>query len=317
MSIACVRCQKDFHAECVGLSVVEIDFLNEGAEKWACHLCGSQERRLRSNSSSSRHALLPSPQPSQSLSDGDMPITAQHFNALMDSIQKIAASVERIEKRQDDLFNQLADCTAAIHEHSSILSKHQNAIDGCQSEIASLHRANSTLRDEVAAVTSRLDASSACPSERNDVTEILSRVEKSHNLIITNVTEKADIALDTASVHNIVEHIRKGAGQFLLKSSRLPSKDSSKPRWIRAVFSSPECVRDILRNKSKLRGHPDFRHVTIYDDKTREQVSFLNALRTELRRRQAAGETNLTIKYLQGVPTIVTSSKFSNKTSKN
>ena len=47
----------------------------------------------------------------------------------------------------------------------------------------------------------------------------------------------------------------------------------------------------------------------ISDDKSPRQLTYLKSLRTTLQNRIDNGEANLTIKYVQGKPTIVTISK--------
>lgn len=50
-------------------------------------------------------------------------------------------------------------------------------------------------------------------------------------------------------------------------------------------------------------------NIKISDDKTPSQREYLNNVRLALKRRIDAGEQDLTIRYIKGVPTIVTKKK--------
>ena len=64
-------------------------------------------------------------------------------------------------------------------------------------------------------------------------------------------------------------------------------------------------VRTVLRNKKMLMGKPNTAQYSIISDQTPMQEKFLKDLRTELEDRKASGEKNITIKYIDGNPKIV------------
>lgn len=82
---------------------------------------------------------------------------------------------------------------------------------------------------------------------------------------------------------------------------------------MKVSFNNPLIVTRILKNKRLLVSSGDLRGYSIADDKTPMQIKELNDLRSELKRRIGAGETDIDIKYISGKPTItkIPSSKSS------
>lgn len=75
-----------------------------------------------------------------------------------------------------------------------------------------------------------------------------------------------------------------------------------KARPMKLCFDSQETVKIILRNKTGIKEN-SFR---IYSDQTPYQQNFMVNLKKELKERQERGETDLTIKYIKGIPKIIT-----------
>lgn len=320
--VACVRCKKSFHPDCVNLAIKELDFLKDCKEKWCCPACTSSERLLRSNSSGSR-AVSPSQViNSPSVSDSsDTNLTVKHFNLMMEQVRNITSTLERVERRQDDILTRLDSCTAAINKHSVTLDLHNTKIISCESELAALKDTQDEMSQTISTLSDQIlnlgpQQTPLVNSSEAIVPEILDRVKRSFNLVISNVPV-SDGPSDSALISSIVDYIKPSSSQYITGVTRMPAKDSNRPPWVKVAFSNPEIVQTVLRNKASLVGNPRFRTIKIQDDKSREQLSSLNTLRTELKRRQDAGERNLTIKYIRQVPTIVTTAPLSKKPSKN
>jgi hypothetical protein len=92
------------------------------------------------------------------------------------------------------------------------------------------------------------------------------------------------------------------------KILRIGKYSTNKARSIKICFDAPDPAKTLLRNKNKL---PE--NIRIYSDQTPAQISFLNSIRDELKRRESNGETDLTIKYFYGMPTIVKSDSKNEK----
>lgn len=319
-NVSCAGCKRYFHPVCVNLTNKELEFLKESKGKWCCPACTSGERLLRSNSSGSRAVSPSSITTSLSVSDpSDTALTVKHFNLMMEQVRNITSTLERVERRQDDILTRLDNCTATIKIHSATLEQHQSQIDSCESELVTLKETQNELSQNISTITEQIlnlrpHQSPPTTSSEMIVPEVLDRMKRSYNLVISNVPV-SDEPSDLASISAIVDHIKPSSSQHISNVTRLPAKDSTRPPWVRVTFSNPEIVQTILRNKVSLVGNPRFRTIKIQDDKTKGQISHLNILREELKRRQDAGEKNLTIKYIKQVPTIVTTSPVSTKRS--
>lgn len=85
-----------------------------------------------------------------------------------------------------------------------------------------------------------------------------------------------------------------------------PTRSESK-RPIKVVFSSVVSVTAVMRNLTKLRDNPRFGNISIFRDRTPVQIQLHNEIKTELNARLDNGETDIKIKYIKGIPSIVSS----------
>lgn len=227
----------------------------------------------------------------------------------MNEMRKMTASLERVEKRQDDLMARLDICAATIDSHSETLISHKSEIDSCKREIATMKDAQLAVNVNISSLSDKINDMDSKTSSANNpreviVPEVIDRVKRSFNLIISNVPE-SDEATDIVTVSKICDLVNASSSKHISNVIRLQSRDRNRPRWIRVSFTNPEIVQTILRKKNSILGTSQYRSVKIQDDKTKEQLSQLTSLRAELRDRLTAGETNLTIKYIKGCPKIV------------
>lgn len=306
--ISCYKCRGNFHPVCVNVAKKDQEYLSETNAKWVCPSCTTSGRLLRSGSTST-DARSTSPS-SPSVSATNDPITIVHFNALMEQMRAMNAGLERVGKRVDDLFTKLDICTATLNEHSSTLAAHESSIQACKSDISCLQDAHTSLSNNITSIAEKIENVESTLSlirkdvPADDLPEILDRVKKSFNLIITNLPEREDNN-DLPVVGEIVDLISANSSRYLTNTMRIQSKDKRKPRWTKLTFSNPEIASTILRNKTSLQGNQKYHNIRIQDDKTRAQISTLNAAREELKRRQDLGDTDITIKYIKGTPTVV------------
>lgn len=70
------------------------------------------------------------------------------------------------------------------------------------------------------------------------------------------------------------------------------------------ILDCPNHANTILRNKIKLRDS-EFSKISIQPDQTLRQRMYMSNLRKSLDQRRENGESNLTIKYFNGIPKIV------------
>nr|CAI5842327.1 unnamed protein product [Callosobruchus analis] len=80
----------------------------------------------------------------------------------------------------------------------------------------------------------------------------------------------------------------------------------NRPRPLKIYFSDSLIAKFLLRHSRLLKNSAGYNNISIKDDKTIAEREKLKMLRYELNNRTQRGETNLTIKYTNGEPTIVT-----------
>lgn len=152
------------------------------------------------------------------------------------------------------------------------------------------------------------------------VVEAQERIRRSRNVIVRGLSEQTGSAMqrkeaDIVAVGGIIGLISEGGPAVTpLSVVRIGRAERARgPRPVKVVFSSEREARMILRGKNKIVGKDGMRDVRLQDDKTPQELRYLENLRSELERRKGAGESNLTIKYVKHVPTIVVKSSVSKK----
>ncbi|KOB70198.1 Uncharacterized protein OBRU01_15813 [Operophtera brumata] len=142
----------------------------------------------------------------------------------------------------------------------------------------------------------------------NMISEIYERSQRERNIIIIGVNEiKATNSeerrnYDTNEVNKVLKSIVSDCIQPK-KVFRLGKYIDGKPRPIKACFETSEIAKLILRNKSML--NKELTSAKIYSDETPLQKKTMQHLRDELKCRTEAGEKDLTIKYIRGVPKVI------------
>lgn len=148
------------------------------------------------------------------------------------------------------------------------------------------------------------------------ITEVNERNIRKRNIIIFNLDEpssnlnkeqrsqyeKSNITklLSAVSTENTLTYLGyHRLGKYALNNTR--------PRPLKVTLENENDVLKIIKNTNNIKQINDFKNVSISFDKTPRQISFYQELRRQLTERQMNGETNLTIRYIQGVPKIITS----------
>lgn len=143
------------------------------------------------------------------------------------------------------------------------------------------------------------------------VAEVQERERRKCNIIAYGFAEHAEPSRVTRAEQD--KRLASQLFQFLNVNcsirtvSRLGKFDSTKPtkRPLKVVLDDVNSVHKLIRNASKLKSDDNFKHVNLSFDRTPRQASHYQNLRKELLERQARGEVNLKIKYVQGVQRIV------------
>lgn len=147
------------------------------------------------------------------------------------------------------------------------------------------------------------------------ISEIHERSLREKNLIICGIDELYSKDQEDRRSHDMNE-IKKVLKSIIpdcaepVKIIRLGKYDVKKTRPIKACFATSESPRLILRNKSN--ATKGTTRIKFFSDETPYQKKAMQNLRDDLKQRVEAGEKDLTIKFIKGVPkvTTITASKY-------
>ncbi|KAB0790482.1 hypothetical protein PPYR_15120 [Photinus pyralis] len=166
------------------------------------------------------------------------------------------------------------------------------------------------MRDEINALKK---ASSSTLSDaiyrENLISEMNERNLRSRNIIIHGLDEcegtiEDQKKEDLRQVVNVIDKVAPVSTDHIMiyRLGRAAMKDKVRP--IKVVLNSRDDAVLLLKNKAKL---PRNGKLYITADETLMQREFLKSVRLTLHNRIQNGESNLTIKYIRNVPTIVSS----------
>lgn len=140
---------------------------------------------------------------------------------------------------------------------------------------------------------------------------MLDRLRRSHNVLLRGIPE-SDLGDDTALVSQIIDFVVPKSDAHRVSLERIGLVGRDRPRILRVTFNNPIVVTKLLRNKKVISSVPAWMKFSFSDDKTPLQIGELSQLREELKRRKNAGESNIDIKYVSGVPKIIKISALEN-----
>lgn len=134
------------------------------------------------------------------------------------------------------------------------------------------------------------------------IREMTERQKRAHNLMIFNMPEGGE-DLDEVEVKRLLNIITQKT-ITIQNMSRVGKKNKNGFRALRVSLSSQHEVFEVMKNKSKLQ---DAKVNTIFinTDLTSSQRIQISKVKDELRERTTKGETDLYIKYINGLPRIL------------
>lgn len=271
------QCKRWFHVSCIGMLKAEYQkYCNDANLPWNC---------LRSD-------CLPQDQ---------LPM-----NIFM---SKLLASVNEIKESVNDL----RDVPSKIDRLQTELSSISNKLSSLEARVSSAEGHLNDLGVRVAAVEGKATTSNSSPEET--IAEFNDRSRRANNLMVYNFPEnssrtaEARMENDSAGFLKLLTYFAPDLpSDFKCHRVGRPQKDKARP--LKVIFSSPEHPKLLLNNLVKddlSKVCPSFSEVALSRDRTDRERQYLKQLRQELESRIKEGEDNLTIKYINGVPSIVKS----------
>jgi hypothetical protein len=180
---------------------------------------------------------------------------------LKSSIDQIKSSVEESIQKMISRMDSV-EATIRTHEARTDLLEHEIGL----------------IRDDIDEV--RTSAKSSVTSMEEIIREGQLRFTKQNNLVFMGVPENEEA---TSKVKAILQIILPDL-QMDIEIHRLGNVDTCKlPRPIRIALSSVDEKRLALQNCRKLKGHQEFKGISVKPDLTLRQISMLNEKRTGFR----------------------------------
>jgi len=226
-----------------------------------------------------------------------------------EKLDKIIKSINEIKVTQ----NKLITSVNSFREDKKLLDKKFADIDGKLDNITkqfdvilennvSLNTKINKLESKVSQLEAGCSNSSSLNLEQT-LAEISDRHSRSNNIILFNIPEST--TQSNLDDKNTISSIFQQIGVLVepINCLRL-GKLSNNCRPLRATLPNQHDVFDVLKNKRKLSDLANFKNISISSDKTLLQRKHLKNLFDELNSRKTAGETNLFIKYINGLPVI-------------
>lgn len=153
----------------------------------------------------------------------------------------------------------------------------------------------------------------------NDMDDIVEELAEQHarkqNIIVFGISEQspetgADLRIeaDKVELSSVLKSCVPTMDLSTMRPHRLGrySPTQSRPRPIKVTLASVSDVHSLIKNTNKLKNTPNYSKISISYDRTPKQLSTYKKLKQQLNDRISSGENNITIKYVRGVPKIVT-----------
>lgn len=195
----------------------------------------------------------------------------------------------------------------------------RNSIKSLTSDIIALKSENSVLRSEFVSLKAKvgdLESNTTKHRYENTVVQMLresnERSRCNHNILVFGITEStADNGVqraldDKINLTNLLSSLSLQLSSNV-KLIRLGSNTAKKPRPLKVCFHSKKEVDDMLSSyfnalHNGLQIPTNFR---ISRDRTSLERDILRAAYTELNQRREAGELNIKVSFINGVPSVI------------
>lgn len=284
-TVSCVTCNSFFHLKCIPLKQEDTDYLKYIKKTWSCKNCLNKPK---SNSASSLPVLPSSPSTKST------------------DINLILNKIEALSLGQSKLIE-------LVNEQNKKLDSFEQKLSALSSQLLSIKEENILLRNNLTTLTKRVESLETNQPTlcENSFSDFIDQQARSKNIILFNVTEKPDDSNDSdMSTTNLI--LQKLNVDIKPVTVHRLGRPNGKPRPLKATLNTTSDVFKILGSSRRLKSDQIFNEVRIISDKTPKQREYFQNLRKELDARRLNGESNLSIKYYKGVPSIISSAAQKN-----
>lgn len=233
------------------------------------------------------------------------------INILMSKMSQLLDCVDDIKNKVDGLLVVPAKLDLMQSELTSISCK----LSSLETRVSTIEDRLNDMEVRVADIEQKEPASKSSPEET--IAEINDRSRRAHNLLVYNLPESSSTAAAVRMDKDMLE-LRKLLNLFApdlsseFKCYRVGRPQKDKIRPLKIIFTCAEHPKVLMSKFNKddlIKAFPSFSGVTLSRDRTDRERQYLNQLRLDLEKRAQNGEVGLTIKYFNGVPSIVKSTQ--------
>lgn len=237
-----------------------------------------------------------------------MALLTTSINAQKESSTKITNDIASIKEQMHDIKNgmdtaerKITSMAADQIEIKAEVQSLANAVRITEGKVASLEADLQNTR--VVEIDRALQNK---PSYEEILAELNDQNARKKNILIIGIPESKSIyakersAYDKAEVLKIIKPILENCPEPI-RVLRVGKYNVNKNRSIKVCYESDITTKTILKDKHKLQNST----IKIFSDQTPFMQAKFKKLKEELNRRNSNGEQYLTIKYLKGIPQIV------------
>lgn len=199
------------------------------------------------------------------------------------------------------------DCSTKTSNQTNLnLQQNQGNVTELLQAILSLQSTVQALQDDIKELKLNQQTVGSDTFKMEEVIqEIAERQKREANIIIFKLPENVNCK------QQVVDIIKKIAPEVItdqLTIRRLGTGNGQKPAPVKVTLNSSVDVIAVLKNKRKLKD--SFPQIVIATDQTKMQQEYYKKVKGELLDRQNKGESDLYIKYVNGVPRISKSKNY-------
>lgn len=238
--------------------------------------------------------------------------TNDYIGTIKTEISGLKVSHDEIKKSFENNLTKITSEIQNIKSSTSIISFEHNNI---KSQLNQLETKLSIDNKKIELLEKNIKELKISPSSSNQnsdmlytneklIHEVQERKRRENNIIIMGIAEEDTCPghfEDDTKVHKLLEqivtNIPKPKNIF-----RIGRYIPGKTRKVKVCFEKPETALLILKNRNKFPTN-----IKIFSDQTPAQHKYYALIKNELNKRISSGETDITIKYVNGTPTIVKS----------
>lgn len=268
-AVRCSVCESPAHPSCA-----KTEQLIDGSLQWLCSKC----------TSTTVTAVTESPSLFSDKTTATTALNTSHFNAIMSQLTMLNSAITR--------------CASEIENLNISIRENRDSIRTCEHAISDIKNENKNILTRLQEVESNYQLNTD-----ELFLEATERLRREKNIIIMGLPDANDVNKDRQSLCDLFSKLLPNQNIEILRLLRF-GKNSKGPRPLKVELSSCKHVTDILKNKNKI-PREIYPSISLKNDLTIHQLKQLENLRKDLERRRKNGETNLTIKYVKKVPTII------------